>query len=215
MQNASIVVKTDHLRAALLFAASKDVRYYLNGVYLESSETETRLTATDGHCLGSLRSDAVNGMGGRSFLDLIIPSAPIVSALKLLPKGETDVCVSLQDGRWTLEAGGAKLPFEPIDGRFPDYRRVLPNNIPDGKPAQFDPALLLRFAKAAVILKGKKGTALVHHHDAGSSALLTVSDFDDFAGVCMPIRTKPADFRRPHWMHTPLPGAEQAEAKAA
>ncbi len=211
--NATIQLDAAKLRAVSLFSATKDIRYYLNGVYVEASATETRVAATDGHVLAVVRSDEVNGMAACPEISLIVPGAVIASALKLLEKDDKHLSLFLDDGKWTMVANGARLPFEPIDGKFPDYRRVIPTKEPEGIAAQFNPELLMRFKKAAKAL-GAKFSPIVHHDIPEHSALVTIPSFPDFAGVIMPLRTDKADMFRPSWMANKLVTSDAQEVAA-
>jgi hypothetical protein len=111
-----------------------------------------------------------------------------------------------------MEANSARLPFEPIDGKFPEYRRVLPTNTPKGLAAQFDPALLARLGKAAAALKCKH--IMVHHDMPGASAMVTIRGCEDFVGVVMPLRLDAKDAPRPSWATSALPGTEPAKLSA-
>lgn len=57
----SITIELAQLRAAMLFAAKRDVRYYLNGVFLEIGVGEFRLASTDGHVLSVQRCEFSTG----------------------------------------------------------------------------------------------------------------------------------------------------------
>ena len=50
-----MLVRVNELKAVLQFAAKGDIRYYLNGVYLETGPLGARLVATDGHIMGVLK----------------------------------------------------------------------------------------------------------------------------------------------------------------
>jgi|SRR3990172_5043381 len=208
--NATIQLDAAKLRAVSLFSSTKDIRYYLNGVYVEACATETRMAATDWHVLAVVRSTEMNGMAACPEISLIVPGSVIASALKFLPKGENHVSLFLDDGKWTMVSNGARLPFEPIDGKFPDYRRVIPTKEPEGEAAQFDPELLMRFKKAAKAM-GTKEPPIIHHDVPGSAALVTIGGCSDFAGVIMPLRVDEKLMARPSWMTSKLVTSDAQE----
>ena len=61
MNKSTITLSSDKLLAALLFAGDNDVRYYLNGVQVEATESQTRLHSTDGHT-GSVQRSLVSNV---------------------------------------------------------------------------------------------------------------------------------------------------------
>jgi hypothetical protein len=99
-------VKTEHLKAALLAAGKKDVRYYLNGVLINNRH----IVATDGH-----RMTVIAHGGEWPHGEVKIPREAVEMAVKLKLK-TVDV---------TPEAIGP-IAFKPLDGKFPDYTRVMP-----------------------------------------------------------------------------------------
>lgn len=124
------------LRAALHCAAKKDIRYYLNGVLVQITGTsESFIVGTNGSILFACRAEyetldaPQNGPW-----ELIIP-CDIVKGIN--KKSKTVILEALQDGRYMLES----KVFSGIDGKFPDYRRVIPQEC-TGETAQYDPALL-------------------------------------------------------------------------
>lgn len=104
--------------------ALQDVRYYLNGLLLELEPEQLRAVATDGHRL------ALAGLGLHSALDapkqVIVPRKGIQELLRLL--GDMEEPVGLELGANHLRAVLPDLRFTSklIDGRFPDYQRVIP-----------------------------------------------------------------------------------------
>lgn len=106
--------------------AQQDVRYYLNGMLLEMTPHKLRAIATDGHRL------AVNGMTAPvpegHKLQVIVPRKGILELMKLLNNGESDVTLAI--GPTYIQAIGENYTFlsKLIEGRFPDYQRVIPKN---------------------------------------------------------------------------------------
>lgn len=140
-------MKTEHLKGALKCASTEENRYYLNGVFLERSESGVHIIATDGHIMyvGHQETESEDGEpdprlsvpdGG-----VIIPSDAVKAALLDVKKSPT-ILVSFAEPNVIGQS-----VFFPIDGTFPDWRRVLPKET-DGKPATFAPRAMLRAAKA-------------------------------------------------------------------
>jgi hypothetical protein len=74
-----------------------------------------------------------------------------------------------------------------VDGRFPDWRRVVPASA-DGIPAQFSPEYVGSFGKVGELLGGKsKSISAVIHHNGNGAALVTFPG-SAAVGVIMPMR---------------------------
>lgn len=106
--------------------AHQDVRYYLNGLLLEVGEGELRAVATDGHRLAYCQIDAATNPAENQ--QVIIPRKAITELLKLL--GDDGEAVDVEIGTNHLRVASADIRFTSklIDGRFPDYQRVIPQN---------------------------------------------------------------------------------------
>lgn len=100
-----MIIKTNLLKAVLLAAGKKDIRYYLNGVYV----TRRHLVGTDGHRMHIVCHD-----GDWPQEPVVIPR----DACELAVKERTvELCV-------TPTAIGS-INYKPVDGRYPDYTRVM------------------------------------------------------------------------------------------
>lgn len=115
--------------------STEETRYYLNGVHLHAEEDETGqrlvMVATDGHRLAKTSCALPDGAAGMP--GIIVPRKTVDLLAKVLPdKG--DVSVSLSAAKIMVSAedgeGSVTLTSKLIDGTFPDYRRVVPQNNP-------------------------------------------------------------------------------------
>lgn len=106
--------------------AQQDVRYYLNGLLLELRANRVRTVATDGHrlALAELRRDT----GVKKDLQVILPRKAVLELQRLLEGGEDEVKLSLSANQVQVDLDGLKLTSKLIEGRFPDYERVIPEN---------------------------------------------------------------------------------------
>jgi DNA polymerase III subunit beta len=104
--------------------AQQDVRYYLNGLMLETSKTRLRAVATDGHRLALCDIDVQNQEVTHG--QVIVPRKGVMELHRLLGSGEN---IQLKIGTNHIQAvvGGIRLTSKLIDGRFPDYERVIPS----------------------------------------------------------------------------------------
>ena len=104
--------------------AQQDVRYYLNGMLLEINKGQLRAVATDGHRMAMCTLDA--DIDYQERYQLIVPRKGILELARLL--GEADDLVSIVLGTHHIRATTGDFTFTSklVDGKFPDYERVLP-----------------------------------------------------------------------------------------
>ena len=104
--------------------AQQDVRYYLNGMLLEVSANLLRAVATDGHRLAMCTMEA--GIEHADKHQVIVPRKGILELARLLT--EQDGTVSIVLGHHHIRATTGEFTFTSklVDGKFPDYERVLP-----------------------------------------------------------------------------------------
>lgn len=105
--------------------AQQDVRYYLNGMLLEVHSNALRSVATDGHRLATCKVDA---SGPESTQQLIVPRKGVLELSKLLTDSEESVTLHLSPNHIRAETGDFTFTSKLVDGKFPDYSRVIPKN---------------------------------------------------------------------------------------
>ena len=104
--------------------AQQDVRYYLNGMLLEVSTDTLRAVATDGHRLALCSMQAVIGQAERH--QVIVPRKGILELARLLTDPEGMVSIVLGQHHIRATTGEFTFTSKLVDGKFPDYERVLP-----------------------------------------------------------------------------------------
>ena len=171
------------LKAAALAVSKKETRYYLKGVAVQADAKGSYLIATDGHRLLAF-CQSRECYGGEP-VNIIIP-ADILAGIKLNKHVEIAELTQESESRWRIEYCGTSIVFAPIDGTFPDWRRIAPKET-SGELAQFDPAYIGDFAKVTKAL-GLGPTAFAYNGDG--PALVTFGDGIDGFGVLMPMRIK-------------------------
>jgi DNA polymerase-3 subunit beta len=103
--------------------AQQDIRYYLNGLLMVVEDRQLKLVATDGHRL------AYAAMGLDMDLprqEVIVPRKTVLELAKLLSDEEEEVHIELSSTQAAFSFGNVELVSKLIDGRFPDYKRVIP-----------------------------------------------------------------------------------------
>jgi DNA polymerase-3 subunit beta len=108
--------------------AQQDVRYYLNGMLLETSAKLLRSVATDGHRLALCEIDLPSG--GKPGQQVIVPRKGVLELQRILAADDAIAEVSVGSNHFRVEIGEIRLTSKLIDGRFPEYGRVIPNNPP-------------------------------------------------------------------------------------
>ena len=121
-------IRKSDLQAALTCAASKDTRYYLIGVNLEFIPNDDggilTFVGTDGHMMFAGTAPAVFDDGEQTApFNIIIPSDAIKSACKNSGSLPCVTLAAMDDGRYIL----GDTVFTAIDGKYPDYRRIIPS----------------------------------------------------------------------------------------
>lgn len=103
--------------------AQQDARYFLNGLLLDIHASQVRLVTTDGHRLALASYGPLDGAEPRQ---AILPKKAVAELIRLC--GDTGTMVELRIGSNHLHAQveGASLTAKLIDGRFPDYEKVVP-----------------------------------------------------------------------------------------
>jgi len=110
--------------------AQQDVRYYLNGLMLEVSANNLRAVATDGHRLAYCEKDTNADIA--DIKQVILPRKGVLELVRLLSDSDDMVKISLGSNHLQVSFNEIRLTSKLIDGRFPDYNRVIPtegNNV--------------------------------------------------------------------------------------
>lgn len=165
------------LQASAYACARDDVRYFLNGVLLEvSADGDARLVATDGHRLAhcplgrplpTLAPD-----GDDAPRQLIVPQTSLAALLRVLEHAET-VTLTVTSRALALTAGDAQLYTKLVDGRYPDWRRVIPDVATLPYSARLDSRALLDAAGRVRINSNNKYKGIRLQWDAEQVTLHT------------------------------------------
>ena len=103
--------------------AAQDVRYYLNGLLLLVEGAELRAVATDGHRL-AFASVAIETELPRQ--EMILPRKTVLELNRLLVDTDDALNITLTSNQVRFAFGSVVLVSKLIDGKFPDYERVVP-----------------------------------------------------------------------------------------
>lgn len=106
--------------------AQQDVRYYLNGMLLESDGKMLRTVATDGHRLALCETELATKSGQHQ---VIVPRKGVLELQRLIGS-EGNVSVDVGSNHIRATIGDIRFTSKLVDGRFPEYGRVIPANPP-------------------------------------------------------------------------------------
>lgn len=132
--------------------AQQDVRYYLNGLLLEIQGDKVRAVATDGHRLAVSEASVVTQLDEPR--QVIVPRKGVLELQRLLEDSEAEVRVQIGNNHIKLELGEVSFTSKLIDGRFPDYERVMPRT--GEKVIRADRHLLRQAFTRAAVLSNEK-----------------------------------------------------------
>ncbi|HXU66164.1 MAG TPA: DNA polymerase III subunit beta [Casimicrobiaceae bacterium] len=139
------------LRLAEFAMAQQDIRYYLNGMLLVVDSGSLQAVATDGHRL-SWASLAIAGDFTRA--EVILPRKTVLELAKLLEDSDTPVTIDILANQARFRFANVELVSKVVDGKFPDYNRVIPTG--HGKRIELDRVTLLSALQRAAILSNEK-----------------------------------------------------------
>jgi len=104
--------------------AQQDVRYYLNGLLLEISNNKIRAVATDGHRLALDESEIKLEINEP--MQIIVPRKGITELTRLLQDDDSEIEIQISTNHIRVKNENSCFTSKLIDGRFPDYQRVIP-----------------------------------------------------------------------------------------
>ena len=180
------------LKAVSLAMAKKDIRYYLMGVNLEHNGKQTRLVATDGHRLHAI----VNDHEGATLCEPVQFTMPLDMVKKCLtakaPLRSIDAVIEIDYSEGIISAklpDGALITQGALDGRFPDYLRIIPRHesITEPEAAHFNPDYVADAIQGLKIRLGiEKGLSSLGLNPQGNRAGFL--SHDGFTAIVMPMR---------------------------
>ena len=117
-----------HLFAMVHFAmAQQDIRYYLNGLLMVVEGSKVIVVATDGHRLAYCCADEGIVSNDLPRQEVIIPRKTILELQRLLEDSDAPVSIDLAANQIRFTLGSIALVSKLVEGKFPDFQRVIPN----------------------------------------------------------------------------------------
>ena len=139
------------LRLVEFAMAQQDIRFYLNGMLFVLEKDQLVCVATDGHRL----SYAVMPVEGNfSKQEIIVPRKTVIELSKLMTDTDEPITIDILANQVRFSFGNIELTSKVIDGKFPDYNRVIPTS--HTKLITVDRLLLLSTLQRAAILSNER-----------------------------------------------------------
>lgn len=131
--------------------AQQDIRYYLNGLLMILEPSVIKVVATDGHRLSMASMEAPSIEHAD---EAILPRKTVTELIKLLGDVDDEVRIQLGKNLVTFSFGNISLVSKVIEGKFPDYNKVIPTHYTNH--VVLDRITLLRAMQRAAILSNEK-----------------------------------------------------------
>ena len=197
-----LTIEHNIIKALLIVAPRQEIRYYLKGVLVDVRAQDVTLVSTNGTVLiavpypDNIEGDRLIGQWiiPREALEAVKPCkagrATLPIAIEILPGAQTPdperPGVTIKAPDTIIVTGATTTTTKPVDGRYPDWRRVMPGSA-SLEVAQFDPALVATFGDVHSMLSGSTKSKPVVHHNGRGGALVSGLGRDAL-GVIMPYR---------------------------
>lgn len=156
-----------------IFASADDeLRPVMNGIYFDMAPEGVTMVASDGHKLVKYTTTEVNSEMKTSF---ILPKKPANLLKNILPKEEGSIKVGFDDKNAVFILSGYRLSCRLIDGRFPNYNSVIPQNNPN--KIIIDRVSLMNSVKRVASFSNQ-ATNLIKLLFQGNNVVITAQDLD-------------------------------------
>jgi len=191
-----ITIDSAILKGLLAFAGKQDVRWYLNGLLIETTATDAILVASDGHTLAAHRVSIDDVEDHQPGLQVIVPRSALES-VKPRRSGRAQT-VAIEVGAEVITvAGETTATAVPVDATYPNWRRIVPASV-TSEPGQVDPRFFARVAQLADAVLGKGRCPAMHANGHGP---MLVKFEESTVAVLMPRRDAPVFTGLPAWVH--------------
>jgi DNA polymerase-3 subunit beta len=140
--------------------STEETRYYLNGIYLHTAEDSDgmmlRAVATDGHRLARYQVPLPDG--AVQMPGVILPRKAVLELRRLLDEAGESIRLDVSEKMVRFTFDHVTLTTKVIDGTFPDYERVIPNN--NDKSLDIDPKNFTRAVDRVATVAAEKTRAV-------------------------------------------------------
>jgi DNA polymerase-3 subunit beta len=187
-------VLLDAVNKTIFCTADDELRPVMNGIYFDLAEDKTTLVATDAHRLVRYINTTVSSAQPVSF---ILPKKPAMLLRQVL-KGSDNVAVNFGAKNATFTFGQTVVVCRQIEGRFPNYNAVIPQN--NTNKVVVDRQTIVNACKRVAVF-ANTGTSLIKLALSENQIKISAQDIDfstsaeetiacDYAGMPMAIGFK-------------------------
>lgn len=139
--------------------ASQDIRYYLNGIFLQLKNSALCAVGTDGHRLSYCSSPQVG-----SDFSMILPRRTVLELMRLLPNVSGEITVSLFNSNVQILCQEFSMISKIIEGNFPSYDAILSNKMTENSEIEID-KLKSSLSRVAILSNEQnKGVKMAFEH---------------------------------------------------
>lgn len=160
------------IRQVQICCANDELRPIMNGVFIEKTSDRITYVATDGHSLGMI--DSAYDSKERSSFILHARMSKILS--KIIPATASSVIIVVGAGSVNIEFGGYTMICRLVEGRFPNYRAVIPSD--NDKIAQFEKNEMISALKRVSVFSSLCTSLIVLKFDKDNVVTITGRDID-------------------------------------
>lgn len=162
----------DNINRSLFATAQDELRQVMNGIYFDLTPDCLVIVASDGHKLVRNKLLTVKSDTPTSF---VLPKKPATLLKNLLGKNETNVSITFDDRSAEIDFEDGVLLCRLIEGRYPNYNSVIPQNNPN--QVTVDRQALLSALRRVQTFASESSNLIRFHLEAGLLQL-DAEDFD-------------------------------------
>lgn len=158
------------LNDATFSMANQDVRYYLNGALINITPDYIGVISTDGHRISSAKHTIKTN--AESPIASILPRKGVLTILKLLQSFSGEITIGVTTNHFRITFGENIFTSKLVDGRYPDYNRVIPKDEKDDIRVEVNTSLLQSMLSRVSILANEKTKGVRLAFDNNSLCLM-------------------------------------------
>lgn len=162
----------DGISRAIFATADDELRPVMNGVYFDITTEDITMVASDGHKLVRCRTFAAKGNERAAF---ILPKKPAFLMKNLLPKEQGNLTIEFDERNAVLTLESYRMVCRLIEGRYPNYNSVIPQNNPYKVTVD---RLLLLGALRRVSIFSSQSSSLIKLRMQENQIVISAQDID-------------------------------------
>ncbi|HSX36485.1 MAG TPA: DNA polymerase III subunit beta [Patescibacteria group bacterium] len=152
------------LQQVVIAASTDEARPVLTGVYLHTNSGKLYMAATDSYRLAEKQL-----IGSKEDVQLLVPVSAMQDLLRIVGDAEDDVRVTSDDQQVLFQVGDIELVARLIDGKYPDYRKLIPEKF--AVTATMKRSDLLNAAKISALFARESAGSITLNIDEGTQEL--------------------------------------------